>query len=180
MINAMKKGLVHIYTGDGKGKTTASLGLAFRGIGCGLRVNMIQFLKTWDTGEVACAKRLSEQFKIWNFESKHGFINEMNEVQKAKLQLEINKAMEFAKECALNGESDILILDEIFGAVSNGMVSTEQILELIILKAENTELVLTGRNAPECIVEAADYVSKIDMIKHPYEQGIGPRKGIEF
>lgn len=176
----MQNGLVHIYTGDGKGKTTAAVGLGIRAAGHGLKVYMIQFLKTWDTGEERCIKKLGDDFKIFRFETKHGFINEMSKLEIEKLKKQIDSALEFACNCAKNALCDILILDEVLGALYNGLVDEDWLIDLISLKSDKVELVLTGRDAPKNIVDISDYVSDIKAIKHPYIKGIKARRGIEF
>lgn len=176
----MEKGLVQIYCGNGKGKTTAAIGLGIRAIGNKLKVIMIQFLKNDNTGECMTLKTLEPQFKVFHFEKKRGFTWTLTEEEKTELKNEIKMAMKFAKKVMDTGECDILILDEVLGAVAGGFLTAEELCELIDDKPEHVELVLTGRNAFEGVVSRADYISQIDAVKHPMKKGIDARKGIEY
>lgn len=176
----LKKGLVHVYTGNGKGKTTAALGQGFRSAGRGLKVYMIQFLKSNNTGELHSCKQLGDCFKIFRFESKRDFFWKLSEEEKQELKNEVHQAFEFIKQAVCESKCDVLIMDEILGAINNNLIEAQQVCELIRSKPEHLELILTGRNAPECIIELADYVSQIEAVKHPMEQGIGAREGIEY
>ncbi|MGE4282220.1 MAG: cob(I)yrinic acid a,c-diamide adenosyltransferase [Clostridia bacterium] len=176
----MLKGLVQVYTGNGKGKTTAALGQGLRSAGRGLKVYMIQFLKSSDTGELHSCEKLGECFKIFRFERKRDFFWKLSEEEKKELQMETRQAFEFAISLMMNSECDILILDEVIGAIHNKMISEQDICNLIKNKPENIEIILTGRHAPQSIIDLADYVSEIIPIKHPMENGISARKGIEY
>jgi cob(I)alamin adenosyltransferase len=176
----LKKGYVQVYTGNGKGKTTAAVGLGVRAAGEGLRVYMVQFLKSMHTGELESIKKLDPNFKIFRFEKKRGFFWTLNDEEKRELKEEIQTAFNFCLEALKEEKCDLLIMDEIMGSLSNGLVSKEQVLELIKYKPENVELVLTGRNVPDEIAEKADLVTEMREIKHYYSKGISPRKGIEF
>lgn len=173
--------MIEVYTGDGKGKTTAALGLAVRAVGGGLRVRMVQFLKYSDTGELRTAKRLAPDLEILRFDhGAKGFYWEMNEEQKQECRAEADDALAYARRCLREKACDVLILDEIFGCLQNGMISEEELLALIKETPQEIELVLTGRNAPEAITVCADYVSDIVCRKHPMDRGAPARKGIEF
>ncbi|MGL4345211.1 MAG: cob(I)yrinic acid a,c-diamide adenosyltransferase [Cellulosilyticaceae bacterium] len=176
----MEKGLVQVYCGQGKGKTTAAIGLGIRALGNGLKVIMIQFLKHGNTGECHLIKTLEPQFKVFHFEKNRGFTWTLTEEEKNELKIEIQTALKFAKKVMDTGECDILILDEILGAISSGLVESEQICKLIEECSEEIELVLTGRDVPEDIAAKADYISRIDPVKHPINKGIMARKGIEY
>lgn len=176
----MEKGLVQIYTGEGKGKTTAAIGQGIRAYGRGNTVYMIQFLKSNETGEIAVLKNLEPRFRLFRFEKPRGFIWTLGEEEIEQLKAEIAQAFSFAKEALHNKECDVLILDEIIGALGNGLVTIDEVLDIIKNKPDNIELILTGRNPPEELIEAADYVSQIDCIKHPFEKGIPAREGIEY
>lgn len=168
-------GLVHIYTGNGKGKTTAALGLALRMLGNEGRVIMIQFLKSANVyGEQRKAQECGivvESYGLPKFV--HGK-PEPEEIEAAK------KALERAKEVAKSGEWDLVILDEICVALGFKMIELEEVKKLIKEKSPNTELVLTGRYCPEELYELADYVTEMREIKHPYHKGVVARKGIEY
>ncbi|NLY43470.1 MAG: cob(I)yrinic acid a,c-diamide adenosyltransferase [Clostridiaceae bacterium] len=176
----MKNGLVQVYTGDGKGKTTAAIGQGIRSAGRGLKVVMIQFLKSCDTGELHICNQLGDCFKIVRFEKKRGFFWTLNEKEIAELKTEVNKALEYAQEIMKKEECDVLILDEIMAVIHNNLIDERFICELIQKKPQSIELILTGRDAPKGIVDLADYVSEIIPVKHPMEKGISARKGIEY
>ena len=172
----MKKGYIHVYTGDGKGKTTASLGLGMRSAGAGSKVHMIQFMKGRRYSEIDTIE------KIPNFTiSQHGrdeFVNKENPEQ-----VDIDLAQEgfsYAKKLVKENKHDMLILDEINVAVDFKLIKIEDVLDLIENKAESFELVLTGRYAHPDIVKIADYVSEVLEIKHPYQKGVEARKGVDF
>jgi cob(I)alamin adenosyltransferase len=174
------RGLVHIYTGDGKGKTTAAIGLGVRACGCGMRVVMVQFLKGIQTGEMDSLKALGPNFALHRGTQLKKFTWQMNEIEKAQTAAQQNNIFEYAVDCAMRGACDLLILDEVLGAVSSGMLKKGSLLEFIRSKPEDLELVLTGRGADGELIELADYVSEIKAVKHPADKGIKGRKGIEY
>ncbi|MBE3582447.1 MAG: cob(I)yrinic acid a,c-diamide adenosyltransferase [Thermoanaerobacteraceae bacterium] len=173
----LKCGLVQVYTGDGKGKTTAAFGLALRAAGHGLKVVIVQFLKTADYGEHKALARLTPEIQVKAF-GRQGF------VRRQGLQPEdyerAREALSFAREVMLKREADILILDEINVALHFGLLSEEEVLALLETRPPEMELVLTGRGAPERIVAVADLVTEMRPLKHPYSKGVKARKGIEF
>ena len=173
-----KKGLIHVYTGDGKGKTTASIGLGIRAVGREFKVVMIQFLKSSDTGELKTIEKL-ENFEVYRFERPRGFFWTLNEIEKQELQEDIDKAIDFAKERLESGDCDMLILDEVMGSIKNNLVDVDMLVKILKNRKPHIEVILTGRNAPDEIIEIADYISEIRPIKHPFEKGIPARKGIE-
>lgn len=176
----MQKGLVQVYCGKGKGKTTAAIGLGIRAIGNQYKVIMIQFLKNDDTGECKVLKTLEPQFKVFHFEKKHGFTWKLSEEEKQELKTDIQTALKFARKVMDTGECDVLILDEVLAAVEQQFVTEEELCQLIDSKPEEMEMVLTGRNVPDCIQSRAHYVSKIEPVKHPMTMGIPARMGIEY
>lgn len=176
----LNKGLIQVYTGNGKGKTTAALGQALRSVGAGLTVYMVQFLKSSDTGELHSVEKLYPMLQIFRFERPRGFFWTLNESQKAELKEDIDTAYSFCKKVLDNNECDVLILDEIMGVLRNLLLSVNDVLELINHKPDSMELILTGRDVPGEIAEAADLVTEMREIKHYYAKGIGQRKGIEF
>ncbi|WP_017414724.1 cob(I)yrinic acid a,c-diamide adenosyltransferase [Clostridium tunisiense] len=176
----LSKGYIQIYTGDGKGKTTAAVGLATRAAGNEYMVTMVQFLKGGATGELHSAKRLDPYFNIYRFEKPRGFFWTLNEEQKAELKEEIQEAYNFCLKQLEDKSCDILIMDEVMGALSNKLLTEEQILHLMDKKPEDIELVMTGRNVPERIVEKANLVTEMKDIKHYFNEGVPARKGIEF
>lgn len=179
---AEKRGIneakTHILTGDGKGKTTAALGMGLRAAGHGLRVVMIQFLKDTVTGELAAVEQL-ENFVILRFQNGlKGFAWQMNEKQLAELKRETEEALCHAERLMAERGCDLLILDEILGCLSLGLTTEQRLLRLF--RQKTAELVLTGRGAPDGLVSAADYVSDIHMVKHPLAVGASAREGIEY
>lgn len=175
----MEKGLVQIYTGDGKGKTTAAIGLGIRAAGRGFKVYMVQFLKGADTGELYILKNI-ENFKVFRFQTSNKFFWNMNDEEKGILMVEMKEAYDFAVSTLKNKKCDLLILDEIMGVVHNKIYTVEDILRLIEVKPDEVELVMTGRNVPQHIIDKADLVTEMKLIKHPFEKGIPARYGIEY
>jgi cob(I)alamin adenosyltransferase len=176
----LKKGYVQIYTGNGKGKTTAAVGLAVRAAGNGYNVYMVQFLKGSKTGEIESAKKLAPFFNIFRFEKKRGFFWTLNAEEKIELKEEVQKGYKFCMEVLKEKKCDILIMDEVMGALNNQLISEEQLLELIDNKPDNIELVLTGRNVPKDIMNKANLVTEMKDIKHYFDEGVPSREGIEF
>lgn len=170
-------GLVHVYTGNGKGKTTAALGLAVRAMGCDKKVYMIQFMKgQTEYGELITAER-SPLLTIRQF-GRPGFVNKEKpadeDVQMAQ------EALQHAREISFSGEYDVVILDEVNVATDYGLITVDDVLEVIENKHPAVELVLTGRYAPQRIIDTADYVTEMKEIKHPYTRGVTSRRGIEL
>lgn len=179
-MNKLKNGYIQVYTGNGKGKTTAAMGLALRALGDGMTVYVVQFLKSWQTGEVKSLKFFQENFKIFRFDKVKGFTWNLNQEELEILKQEIKKAYNFVEEILKLRSCDILILDEIMGTLKNGFLTEEEVLKLMDLKPDNMELILTGRNVPNKILEKADLVTEMKNIKHYYEKGVNAREGIEF
>ncbi|ADU27482.1 cob(I)yrinic acid a,c-diamide adenosyltransferase [Ethanoligenens harbinense] len=168
-------GLVHIYTGDGKGKTTAAMGLACRAAGAGLRVLVVQFLKGRDTGELYSLRRLG--IRVLRTDVKK-FIPYMDEAERAVCREGQERC--FREACAALPQYDLVVLDEAIGAASAGMLDPAALLACVRGRPKGVELVLTGRDAPQALIDCADYVSEIRCVKHPYDRGIQARRGIEF
>ncbi|MCS7116514.1 MAG: cob(I)yrinic acid a,c-diamide adenosyltransferase [Nitrososphaerota archaeon] len=174
-----RRGFVIVYTGDGKGKTTAALGLALRAIGHDLKVLMIQFIKgRWNYGELKSAKRLSPNFEIVTMG--RGYVRKDDKVEFEKHKVAAKEALEFSKEKLISGKYDVVILDEINYAQNLQLISVEDILDLIRSKPPSITLVLTGNYAHPSILEVADLVTEMRMIKHPYQRGIKGEKGIDY
>ncbi len=173
----LERGCVQVYTGNCKGKTTAALGLAFRAVGRGLKVVMIQFMKGGGPyGEHLAAARLAPDLTIIPT-GREGWVNKDNPAQE-DITLAQN-ALSIAREKLLSGEYDLVILDEINGAIGFGLIPVQEVLELIALRPLTVELVLTGRNADPGIIEAADLVTEMVEIKHYFKAGVPARIGIE-
>lgn len=187
-------GLIHVYTGDGKGKTTASFGLALRAIGHGFRVYVIQFMKGGRFfGELLSAEKyLKRRLTIAQFGQSTPFEEEIRKGQlkpsrEIFLPIEdeaahMQNALHFAEKIIKSKKYNLVILDEVNVAMSMGHIKTEDVLKVMMSKPKKVELVLTGRNAPSAIKDAADYVNEVRSIKHPFnkkKQVIG-RRGIEY
>ncbi len=173
------KGLIHIYTGDGKGKTTAAVGLSVRAISHGLKVCYIFFHKDpdkWGYGELKILKKLG--IDVFGFAKKHPHFFE--NVNDEEMRQECLEALNFIRNINQQNEYDILILDEINISLRDGFLKEEEVLHLLNSKPENLEIVLTGRGCPMKLIEKADLVSEIKNIKHPFDKGIKGREGIEY
>ena len=168
------KGLVHVYTGEGKGKTTAGMGLLLRALGRGMNVKVIQLFKR-DTGEQFFFEDSSVKYS--QFKPLHPFFKSYSKDEVDSLKEEFIK---FWKNIIEDLDYDILLMDEIGPGIAWGVIDEQLILDLIKNKPEKMELILTGRDIPLSIMEKADYVTEMSKIKHPYEKGILARKGIEF
>ena len=166
-----------VHTGDGKGKTTAALGLALRAVGTGMKVVMIQFMKgTWKYGELEAAKRLAPDFTI--LQMGEGFTWETKD---RKMDIALSrKAWSFCKETIQSGKYDLVILDEINYVLGYGFLETQEVIDFLKQKPERLHLLLTGRNAPGELIETADLVTEMKEVKHPFQKGIIAQRGIEY
>ncbi len=169
------KGYIQVYTGNGKGKTTAALGLALRAAGAGLKVYIGQFLKGRKYSEIKAVERFSDLLTVEQFGGKRFIIREIKKIDR-KLA---GEGLKRIKEIILSGSYDLVILDEINVVLHLNLLEEEEILEVIKSKPPHVELILTGRSAPARIIDAADLVTEMKMIKHYFTQGIKARKGIE-
>jgi cob(I)alamin adenosyltransferase len=175
-----EKGIIIVYTGKGKGKTTAALGIVLRAVGHGYKVGMIQFIKgEWYYGELTSSKRLEPEFEL--IAAGRGFVGIIDDDHPIEDHQKAAKdAIEVAKQKIASGNYDIMILDEINYAAKLNLISQQDILDIIAAKPEKTSLVLTGNFVPEAIIAAADLVTEMREIKHPYQRGIKAKKGIDF
>ncbi len=177
-----RKGLVIVFTGHGKGKTTAALGLAVRAAGSKMRVHIIQFIKgRWKAGEVEGLRALAPVVEI----ERAGLGFTIERLRDPRIPMEDHRAaaqagLVEARAAIVSGAYAVVILDELLGAITAGLVSLEQVLELIALKPPMLHLVLTGRDAPPELIDAADLVTEMRLVKHPYEAGIVAQRGVEF
>ena len=171
------QGLTLIFTGDGKGKTTAALGLAFRALGHQFPVAIIQFIKgSWKYGELESAKRFADRLDFHvmgkGFTWKSENLDE--DIRVAQ------KAWRFAKETILADQYKLVILDELTYLITYGMVEESEIIDVIAQKPQGMHLVITGRGASKGLIDCADLVTEMKEIKHPYKKGVKAQKGIEF
>ena len=175
-----KNGLIIVYTGKGKGKTTAALGIALRATGYDKKICMIQFIKgSWHYGEMDSSKRLEPEFEMITIGK--GFVGIIDDESPREDHGKIAKeAIKVSKEKIQSKKYDIVILDEINYAVNLGLISVNDVLDLIKTKPDNVDLVLTGNHVKNEIIEIADLVTEMKEIKHPFQKGIKAKKGIDF
>jgi cob(I)alamin adenosyltransferase len=176
----MENGLTIVYTGKGKGKTTAALGIVLRAVGYEKKVCMIQFIKgSWHYGEMTSSKKLEPEFEMITVGK--GFVGIIDDKSPKEDHKEIAKeAIKISNEKIQSGNYDIVILDEINYAVNLDLISVKDVLNLIKSKPQKVDLVLTGNYAKEEIIEIADLVTEMREIKHPFQRGIKAKKGIDF
>lgn len=172
-------GCIHIYTGDGKGKTSAALGLALRAAGHQKKVLIARFLKDNHSGELEVLRQLSQIALVPN-EEEFGFVFQMNSAEKIMAKHYYTQMFHNAATTANTGLFDVLVLDEVLDACNLDMVPAELVLNFLKKKPEKLEVVLTGRNPNPEFLELADYVSDIQKKKHPFDTGIQARPGIEY
>ncbi|HJU79961.1 MAG TPA: cob(I)yrinic acid a,c-diamide adenosyltransferase [Nitrososphaeraceae archaeon] len=173
-------GMVIVYTGNGKGKTTASLGVALRAIGHGFRVCMVQFIKgEWHYGELNSIKRLEPDFEL--IVAGKGFIGIVDDDHAFEEHVKAaNTALNIVDQKISLGTFDIIILDEINYAINLGVIRLEDVIKIVQNRPKNVSLILTGNHAHEEIISLADLVTEMKEIKHPYKKGIKAKKGIDF
>jgi len=174
------KGQTHIYFGDGKGKTTAALGLALRAAGCDKNVVIVHFLKDWNCGELSSLERLSKVTVFRGKSSGGTFIRDMSEEEIAATKAIHDQNLKKAIELQENGLCDLLVLDEAIDAYQLGVLDTELFEGLLYNKPAPLELVITGHSPKAELLEAADYVTEMVKRKHPYDLGVPARRGVEF
>ncbi len=175
----IENGLVSVYTGPGRGKTTAALGLALRVLGWGGRACMIQFIKGYaELGEIRFAADYGERFLLRQFARDGSPSIRENDVVERRQAAE--DALAFAEETIGEGKYDLVILDEINNALHYGLISLPRVVRLIENKPRHVELVLTGRGAPPEIIEIADHVTEMTLVKHPFQKGISARRGVDY
>lgn len=175
-----KRGLILVYTGNGKGKTTAALGAAFRAMGYEWKTCIIQFMKgTWHYGELDAVKKVSDYIHLNPMGKGFYKILDDNATEEEHRDA-AQKALKAAQECMARGDYELIILDEVLVAVNVGILAETELLDFLAHKPEKQHLILTGRGATESVKNAADLVTEMTEIKHPYQQGILARKGIDF
>lgn len=182
-----KKGLIHIYTGDGKGKTSAALGLAMRAAGSGKKVFFVQFFKedAAPSGEKAFLGGIKSTIEMLRSNCRHPiFTRSKTDAESVtdlqKVQSSVSGTFAEVKRRVAEGAVDLLVLDEVMAAVNGGWLNVKELLDFLETRPAHIEVVLTGRNAPMELVKAADYVTEMLKIKHPFDNGVGAREGIEY
>lgn len=174
-MSSVKRGLLLVYTGHGKGKTTAALGLVFRALGRGLRVGVVQFIKgKWKTGERSFAETIPGlTFRVMG----HGFTWESDDLSRDRLAARDA----WATACAqISGDHDLVVLDELTYAIHYGFLDVGEVVAALRDRPAHVHVCVTGRNAPDELVALADLVTEMKVIKHPFEQGIPAQQGIDF
>lgn len=171
------KAFIYVFTGDGKGKTTASIGQAVRSVGQGWKVLMVQFIKKWISGEVAPLKKLGVEIYPMGL----GFVGIMgDQLPRSAHEKAAREALEFVRKKIGEGSYDLLILDEVNVAISLGLIDVKPVLKLLKNKPKDLSVILTGRGAPKELIEIADLVSEVKEVKHPFSGGIAAKKGREY
>jgi len=185
MSDRSRRGLLIVHTGDGKGKTTAALGVALRALGHGWRVCVIQFFKgDWPVvyGEVQMGQRLAPQFEI--LQLGRGFVKHMGDKKPFEEHRQAaQEALRVARERMVSGAYDLVILDELVYAIDYAgvsLVTLQEVLDLVDAKPPSLHLILTGRNAPQALIDRADLVTEMREIKHPWQQKVPAQQGIDY
>ena len=176
-MNKLEQGFVQIYTGNGKGKSTAAIGQAVRAAGYGLKTYIAQFMKEYPYNELNSLKKLSEWITIEQFGGDE-FVYKRELPGKDELEKASN-GLQTARNKMLSGEYDLIILDEAIVAIYFKLIETKELIEFIKAKPNNVELIVTGRYCPSELIDAADLVTEMKEVKHYYQKGITSRKGIE-
>ena len=171
--------MIHIYYGDGKGKTTAAVGLALRAAGSKMKVMFVQFLKTEFSGERNVLKEL-ENVTVTSCPPELKFTVDMTDSEKQQTAVIFRGVFERSAAAALSERYDMIVLDEIFDIMNEGMLGEAQVLEFITNAPNSIEIVMTGHNPSQRFIDEADYVTEMKKIKHPYDKGLTGRIGIEF
>ena len=175
----MEHGLVHVYHGDGKGKTTSAMGMALRALGCGWRVGIVQFLKGKPTGEIAILEQIPGVL-IFRGSADTKFSFQLSETEREEARELHQSQLLQAMQEMVTQDYGLLILDEVLDACGCGLLDEALLVETIIRRPFRLEMVLTGRNPSQAVLDLADYVTEMKMQKHPYQRGLLARKGVEF
>ncbi len=175
-----RRGLVIVYTGGGKGKTTAALGMALRAWGYGWKTLFVQFIKgTWEYGELEAARKLAPSIEIRPMGV--GFVHIMGDTTPLEEHMEAaGGALDAAEEEINSGAWDIVVLDEVNVAIHEKLIPVERVMDVVAGRPEPVTIVMTGRYAPDELLEAADLVTEMKEIKHPFQKGMDAQKGIDF
>ena len=176
-MNNIGKGYIHIYTGNGKGKTTAAYGLALRAAGSGLKTYIVQFMKNFPYGEIDSFKRFEDLITVEQFCGDDWVFKK--QLPSDEERKEAAKGLERAWQFMNSGDFDLIILDEVCVSIYFQLISKEQVLPFLKNKPEGIELILTGRYCPDEFIQLADLVTEMREVKHYYQNGVTSRKGIE-
>ena len=171
--------MIHIYCGDGKGKTTCAFGLALRAAGRGIKVLITQFLKSGDSGERAAIAHVPG-VTLLEVPERMKFTFRMTEEEKISFGAQMKALLEQTRAVVEKGELDMLVMDECCAAVAKGLLPLEDVLSLLDSVPEALEVIITGRNPDPALVERADYITEMKKIRHPFDKGVAARKGIEW
>ncbi len=171
--------MIHLYTGDGKGKTTAAIGLAIRNLGCNGRILFVQFLKNSETGELNILTELNGITFIRPFMRHKGFIFNLKDKQLMEIKEDIEKGFREIIAVITDSEFSLIVLDEILDVIEMGFLSSNDLIN-VFDKFSEIEFVITGRKATQSIKDRADYITVMNKEKHPFDKGINARKGIEY
>ena len=174
-----QQGLIHVYYGEGKGKTTAALGLALRASGCVKRVLFLQFLKGGPCGELA-QLALLPGLTVWRGQEGMRFVEQMTETERAETLQNQNALLARAVSLAEAGACELLALDEVLDACQEGLLDESLLRRIILRKPAALELVITGHKPAEWVLDRADYITEMVKRRHPYDRGVAARRGIEF
>lgn len=170
------RGSIHLYCGDGKGKTTASVGLSVRAAGAGLPVLFVQFFKDGSSSELNVLRNI-EGVEVSICPTHYGFVWTMDEDEAARAREDYTRLL---RDALGRAKSGLLVLDEVVSACNCGMVPERELLDFIACRPEGLELVLTGRDPSPALMDVADYITEMKKLRHPYDQGLQARRGIEF
>ena len=178
-MDSIERGLAIVYTGNGKGKTTAALGLVIRAVGYKKKCLIVQFGKTWFSGELAGLQKLSPLVKI--IQGGKGFVGILGDSKPKPVHKKAaSDTFDLLYKETISGKWDVVVADELLGTVSSKLLPVSKAIKLIKGKPKTLDLVLTGRNAPQKIIDMADLVTEMLEIKHPFKKGIGAKKGVDF
>ena len=175
----MKNRLLHIYCGAGKGKTTAATGLAVRAAGSSMRVLFARFLKNEFSGELKILDRIPE-IEVLHLEKSYGFFKTLSEKEQEEVREMYGRLWNSIQRKISTGDYDMLVIDEFMAAYRYGLIPNEEAVQFLKDRPDNLEVVLTGRDPSDELLELADYISEVKMVRHPFEKGIRARKGIEY
>ncbi len=176
----MNQGKIHVYCGDGKGKTTAAVGLSVRACGHGWPVVLSQFLKGSTTGELKILQTLEHYHIVEAPQHTMKFVFQMNEEEKAECRVQVQQHFHDTVAAVEQYHAQLLVMDEVLDAVALGMLDDEELAEFLKNRPEELEVVMTGREPTPCIDPLCDYITRMTKVRHPFDQGLNARLGVEF